>query len=43
MNNTNITFENLLKIQDNFSKNFYNKDTMTLKEKEEMLKTLFYH
>lgn len=40
MNNTNITFENLLKIQDNFSKNFYNKDTMTLKEKEEMLKTL---
>jgi len=40
MSNTNITFEKLLKIQDSFSKNFYNKDTMTLKEKEEMLKTL---
>ena len=36
----NTTIKNLLLMQNNFSYNFYNKHTMSAKEKEEMLKTI---
>lgn len=40
MKKIDLTFEKLLQIQDKFSKNFYDKNKMSPKEKEEMLKTL---
>jgi hypothetical protein len=36
----NLTIKSLLKLQDNFSSTFYDKKTMSAKQKEEMLKTI---